>query len=728
MAARKALILGILALVGASPAAVTPASAHDFWIQMAPETPEEVALRDAIVRGAFGGAQETVDRLRGVSASHPGTAASGLARLAAGLALVAADRPSEAVPFLTHEEIQLTTLGDHALLALGRALEPRDPARAADAFLTAARSPALACDALFAAADASLKARQPERVVEAMTQALAACPGQEPRALQALGAAHDARGDRPSAAEAFDRLDRDYPTSAEARDSASRLHALRSFLPPVGPEDRAARLTAKGLALAEAGRHRDAVAVLRSVPLPKLAPEDAARVRVRLGRSLFALRRRGEGEAALRGVPAESSWAAEAAYFLARSRVGRGGSIQQYESVAQQFAGTPWGEEALLALANHHQKDNRDAEALPFYRRLLEGYPDGRHVERAAWRVAWAEIRAGRCAEAAPILERTARLRPTGSFTPGFVYWAGRCRVALGEGDRARQLFSETVQRFKNTYHGMRAREALARLPPGDSAVPSYLAGTPEPLHIPEPQQTRIRQLLLVDLLDEAGAELRLLPPSPKVQATLAWIDWRRGRLRPAIIAMKKAYPEYLGEAGDRLPDEIWRIIYPIQYAEVLKAKAEEEDLDPALVAAIICQESTFEAAAVSRAGARGLMQVIPATGRQLARDLGVRYRRTALHNPVTSLDFGTRYLRRMMERFDGRLERVLAAYNAGPHRVDAWTAGRPDLSAEEFIESIPFTETRGYVMTILASHEHYRRLYALEKRAVAPAAAGGAS
>jgi soluble lytic murein transglycosylase len=84
------------------------------------------------------------------------------------------------------------------------------------------------------------------------------------------------------------------------------------------------------------------------------------------------------------------------------------------------------------------------------------------------------------------------------------------------------------------------------------------------------------------------------------------------------------------------------------------------------------------------------------------------------LHQPETSLDFGTHYLRGLMDRFGGRVERALAAYNAGPHRVDTWTAGRGEMSAEEFIENIPFNETRLYVMTILAGQEQYRRIYGL--------------
>jgi len=115
----------------------------------------------------------------------------------------------------------------------------------------------------------------------------------------------------------------------------------------------------------------------------------------------------------------------------------------------------------------------------------------------------------------------------------------------------------------------------------------------------------------------------------------------------------------------------------------------------------------------------------MPATGRTIARAKGQRFRRAALHDPETSLDFGTHYLRQMSERFSGAVEKVLAAYNAGPHRVDAWTGVRGEQPAEEFIEGIPFSETRTYVMIVLANREQYRRLYGLDRTAPGPAVEG---
>jgi soluble lytic murein transglycosylase len=495
-------------------------------------------------------------------------------------------------------------------------------------------------------------------------------------------------------------------------------------LPPRPADERARTLLERGGKLLEAGRTTEALTVLRSVPLGSLGADDADLARVRTGRALLARGRRAEGRALLQKVISGSPHAAEAAYRLAADSARRTGTSEAYIPVADRFRGTPWGEEALLALANHFQKDALDESAATWWRRLLAEYPDGRYVERAAWRAGWSDYQAGRFQAAADTFESTARRRAPGSATPGLLYWSGRARLALGESDRARALFVETIQRYKHAYHGVRAQDALARL--GGSVPASAPPDVVLPLApLPEPQASRARLLLLIDRLDEAAEALRLLPETPRVTATLAWVEWRRGRFRPGIVAMKRAYPEWIGEAGDRLPREVWQVLYPIRYEPELVAAAREDGLDPALVAALILQESSFDADALSRVGARGLMQVMPATGRRIARAKGVRYKRAALNDPMTSLDFGTHYLRQMSERFSGAVEQVLAAYNAGPHRVDAWTAVRGEQSPEEFIEMIPFSETRGYVMIVLANREQYRRLYGLARTAPAPAVEG---
>ena len=721
------LVVSVARVSPARPAASAAASpGHGYWLEATPESLEEAALREALARSAFGDAAAQTESLGRVSAAHPGTLASGLAQLAAGWALVDAGKEGEAVAHLSHPDIQKTALASQALLALGRAFEPQAADKATAAYLKAVEADPngpVACTALLRAADVWAK-DQATKAVSCLERALTLCKGQEPRVLLRWAEVQDGRGDTRSAAALYDRLDREYPASPQAKDGALRLKALAPLLPAESPADRRARQIRRGEAQLEASQNVAAVAAFRAALETRPTGDELDLVRVRLAKALVATGRAREAEIQLGAIGSGSPHAGEAAYRLARERARRSG-LEPYEMVVERFPGTPWSEEALLQLANNWQKDAREAEAVPYYRRLLKDSPNGRYLERATWRVGFFDLRAGRYEDAATLLEDTARRREPGQSTPGFLYWAGRARAAQGQVERARTLYDETVRRFKHSYHGLRAREALAQLPPrpvGAAQVASLPAPGPR-TDVAEPLRTRVRQLLLIERLEEAGDELRASPTTTVGQATLAWIEWRRGRLRNAIIAMKKAYPEYIGEAGDLLPVDVWRILYPIGFEETLAAKAGEEQLDPALVAALVCQESTFDPGAVSRAGARGLMQIMGPTGQLLARDLGVRYKRAALHDPVTSLDFGTRYLRQMLDRFEGHVERALAAYNAGPHRVVAWTEGRPDVSAEEFVETIPFTETRFYVMTILASREQYRRLYPL---ASSQAAAGG--
>ncbi len=502
------------------------------------------------------------------------------------------------------------------------------------------------------------------------------------------------------------------------------LRALTNYLPSLSARQRAERRLRRSEALLDAGRTREALDTMRKVDLESLAPAEIPRARVLLGRALLARRRRTEGRSALSKVALDSPWAAEAAWHLARDRARSSRSVAPYVAMADAFPGTTWAQRALRAAADHYQKGARDDEALPYWQRLFDEYPDGLYAESAAWRTGWGEFRAKRFKTAAYAWERTARLRPPGSATPALLYWAGRAHLALGRRDRSRWLLDETVQRFKHSYHGLRARGQLGRL--GITPTPPPAPPPAPPADPGEgPRHVRLRQLLLVDRLEEAATELRRMGDSPRVRATLAWVEWQRGRLRPAINHMKRAYPHWISAAGDHLPRDVWRILYPLRYEEELLRHAREEGLDPSLVAGLILQESNFDPAAVSRAGARGLMQIMPATGRQIARQKRVRYRTALLHDPNTSLDFGTHYLRRISDRFDGAVDKVLVGYNAGPRRVDRWTSQRPGLPEEEFIETIPFTETRFYVRIVLANREEYRRLYGLGLTASKPANGG---
>lgn len=705
--------LGVAAfLSAAAPQPVLPPTSAGYWLDGEPTDPAEAALRQVLL-AARGSPLDTVKALGEMSAAHPHTVASGLAQLAAGLLLVDAGKGTEAEPFLRHPDVSRTALKDHVAYALGRAYEKSgDYAKAAEAYRTFldAGPVGLRCTALVRGADLQALVGRYDEAVRQLDQALASCPGSEPQALLQLGIIEARRGDSRAAAVAFDRLDRDYPASVQARAAAPRLRQLSGRL-SMTAQERASRDLKKGLVLLQNDRNAEAARLFRGLLVTSPSGPNADVARVRLGRALLELGKTREAQTILAAIPKGSAVEPEAAYQLARLQSRRVRSPKSYESVADRFPGTSWGEEALLDIAHAYGRDGRPDQALPYYRRLLTEYPDGRYAERSAWRVGWGDYSHKKYTDAAAVLEAAAQKWPRGSYTPGYLYWAGRARQAAGQEDAARALLDQAVRRYKYAYHGLQALATLRRVLEGSS---STHPAPPEGPDVPEPLRTRAHQLLLIDRLDEAQEELKSASDNARAQATIAWIHARRARLRPAINAMRRAFPDFLGEGGDRLPEPVWRVLFPLAYKDELLARARDNGLDPALLAALINQESTFDPAAVSAVGARGLMQLMIPTGRGLARGHIVKFRPDMLYDPLVNLDLGARYFRQVLNGFGGRVERALAAYNAGPTRVGAWTSGNPAMSAEEFIESIPFPETRTYVMTILSSREHYRRIYGL--------------
>jgi soluble lytic murein transglycosylase len=207
-----------------------------------------------------------------------------------------------------------------------------------------------------------------------------------------------------------------------------------------------------------------------------------------------------------------------------------------------------------------------------------------------------------------------------------------------------------------------------------------------------------------------------------------------RGDGQPALLAMEMAgsadavylgvrimkalVPDYLNLPSGAAPRRFWELLFPLPYRGELMADAAQKGLDPYLVAGLVRQESEFNPAALSRAQAYGLTQVRPATGRLYARQAGIaRLSAQALLQPAVNLKVGTTVLRGMLDQNGGNLEQALAAYNAGPNRVAQWTAGKNYREPAEFVESIPFTETRDYVQAVLRNREIYRLLYQAEAR-----------
>ena len=153
---------------------------------------------------------------------------------------------------------------------------------------------------------------------------------------------------------------------------------------------------------------------------------------------------------------------------------------------------------------------------------------------------------------------------------------------------------------------------------------------------------------------------------------------------------------------------------FQLKYVELIQKYSEEYDLEPSFVAGVISTESKFKEEAVSRAGARGLMQIMPATGEEIAEALGVTFHVEDLFEPETSIRFGCYYLRQQLDRFDQNKAVALAAYNAGPNKAAQWLS-EYGLDSRGRIAYIPYEETKNYVNRVLQAQENYENLYPTE-------------
>ena len=182
------------------------------------------------------------------------------------------------------------------------------------------------------------------------------------------------------------------------------------------------------------------------------------------------------------------------------------------------------------------------------------------------------------------------------------------------------------------------------------------------------------------------------------------------------MTVLKREIPFYASAPIDSIPIAYWKILFPQPYWGTIEEEAKKNGVDPYMVAALIRQESEFNPSAISRANAWGLMQLLPSVGRSMAKEEGIHhFAETELLDPETNIRLGVRYLSQTLSKFGGQPEYAFAAYNAGDDRVTDWEAAGKYHGMDEFVESIPFTETREYVQAILRNEAIYRELHQSE-------------
>jgi soluble lytic murein transglycosylase len=419
-------------------------------------------------------------------------------------------------------------------------------------------------------------------------------------------------------------------------------------------------------------------------------------------------------------VDAERLYALSQAYRTAKKEAEM---FTALNTLQKNYPESKWTEDGLMAAGNYHWVELERAKAVINYQRVLDSFPNGKNAFNCEWRIAWVAY-LNRQPDADDRLTTFLLKYPVSSNSVDALYWLGRNAERGGNGARARSYYSKAAERFPQTYFGNAAAARLDKLGPGEENAADFLEKIPPPPSLrsfeePIPvaaadRWARAQALRAIAFDSSAEQELKnayFATSSPRFLLEAAQAAFDQGHYGAGMAYARIIVPNFDSRKISDVPVAAWKALYPLPYEAALRREAAKNNFDPMFAAGLIRQESTFQADAVSRKDAIGLMQVLPKTGKLLAKQLKVRYTKDKLFEPDFNIELGMVYIASLV-RQTGAFEYAAAAYNAGEDRIAAWKAERNYEEIPELVESIPFTETREYVQVVLRNTAVYRMIY----------------
>ena len=673
----------------------------------APPVADEALLQLAVVLVEAQRPDDAAHAARELLHRSASSASRGRATFVLGRAQAAAGDCATALASFSEAQLLYSELGSYLDLQMadcsGKLDDRVGQAHHAARALAVAGTRRARIDALEHQVDAARKSGDLEAAVQASQPLLAAAPDRAYRAktLAGIGTLHAQLGRRDEAIAAFATAVAELPETPSALVALEGLRALDG-LAAVGPDH-------VGLVQHFRGRHGDAAASLANALSQGLSGERAAIALYHFGVSLLRLNQLNEAVAALLGAASvlpEADLAAQALLRAGRAldtsgRVDEAGAV--YQQAMDAYAGRPPGHEAHQRLVLTLLRRGAAAEAVATAGDLVASDADGR----------WKGLA---------------------------LLWAGKAFDRAGDGDQAQTAWHQATDVDPDYFGGLRAGAILggdsrARHAPRPLNMTSLSPATADHAELEQwltrlgtdsstlraerlsdGNYLRAEELFRLGLREQARWELhevaaRVAGDPPRLYG-LADLAAERGEsqlsMRFAVEARQST-----GEPFHVQPRLLQRLIFPLPYAELIVAHAHQRGVDPLLVAALVRQESAFNAAARSPANALGLAQVIPPTGEGIARALGrADFRADDLMRPVVSIEFGVYYLASQLNAYQGHLYPALAAYNAGGGAVSRWLRELGTEDADLFADSIPYVETNHYVHIVYENYLLYRRLY----------------
>ncbi|HWK31636.1 MAG TPA: transglycosylase SLT domain-containing protein [Terriglobales bacterium] len=666
------------------------------------------------------------DAVEKFALKHKDEDAGGLAYLLLGYARITDKDPNydKAVADLTNAKPHARDLADYVQYFLAQASMAKGDAKQVtvtlDKFVTRYPDSLLRRDAALLEANALMSLRAHEEAADVLEAV------RTPTRADiefALGKARRAMGENENALASFRTVYYGIPLAPEADDAGAQIKQLV----PGGPygtldeRKQRAELLMKGRQYAQAAVEYRQLA--SETPNPQL--------QIALASALTKLNRDAEAKQVLFAMDANAlsgDTAAHRLYLLAEASRDLNDDAGQEQYVQQMMAASPtgsWTQEALQSAGNKFLLRRDFENAIKWYDL---GWRAGGKTQKAAtlhWRCAWLNYRLNRFDEAKRLMEEQVQLFAFSNETANSLYWLGRIAENESRPTVARAYYAKLTERYPNYYYSLLANDRLSVLGSGEKTDVAFLerisAASAPRINDAEGDADNIRLqkaklLANAALYDLAIKELQSAAADPDndwANAEMIRLYEDAGKPFQALRKAKQTVPSYFAAEPNALPKTYVEALFPRPYWDELYRSSTANGLDPYLVASLIRQESEFNPTAISHANAYGLMQLLPEVGKATAKQIKLRnYSLADLLEPNANLKLGTKYFKSMIDEYGGQVEYALAAYNAGTNRVADWRANGTFKDMPEFVESIPFTETREYVQAILRNRAMYKKIY----------------
>jgi soluble lytic murein transglycosylase len=419
--------------------------------------------------------------------------------------------------------------------------------------------------------------------------------------------------------------------------------------------------------------------------------------------------------------------AEKAFYWRCRTlqRMGQGEeALNAAASFPKTFPSGTYGDRILELKAQVLEERGNIGEAISAYQEMVQKFPQSPLVLPSLWKGGWLLYQKQDWEGAIRTWQILQAYKTVSPWSEKALYWKAKALGKMGQTDMAEETFQRFRLNFPAAYYtqlslggGTSPRPEKGFRPIKDLALAPFVKTTDLSAETKDVRLKKgtllVRLLLFAEAVDELeaaegngmGEEMRL---------EISRLLREMGEYHRSTLLVRRNFSiRPLPPSPSARDHSLYLLAYPLGNPLWINKYAELQNLDPALLSAVILEESRFDPQALSVSGARGLMQIMPGTGKEIAKKLKIRaYGDQNLYEPEFNIRFGSWYLARLLEEFGGKFYLAVAAYNAGPRAVREWLAKFSDLAEDEFVEKIPYLETRNYVVRVLTSYQVYRALY----------------